>query len=320
MFDFVGVGILVLLLVLFGWLTTRAWRIRNGALRWLAVIPTGLLTLVALFLTGAALNGFYKLNRTHDNPVREFSVASTPEQLAQGQKLARACAGCHSSNGDLPLLGQNFVEGGGPPVGTLWAPALTAAHFSEWSDGEIIRALREGVHKSGRSLLIMPANAFHTMSDEDAQAIVAFIRQHEPNAPDTPANNINVVGALLVNIAPFQTRQEPIAGPVIAPPAGPTAEYGDYLLGVSGCRDCHGANLAGVLPDPNGPPPGPNLTGADEKFTVEQFIALIRTGARPDGTQLSEEMPWKDYELFTDDDLTAIYRQLESVETLPDNQ
>jgi cytochrome c553 len=320
MFDFVGVGILVLLLVLFGWLTTRAWKIRHGGLRWLATIPAGLLTLLALLLTGAALNGFYKLNRTYDNPVREFSVTASPERLAQGQKLIRACAGCHSATGDLPLLGQNFVEGGGPPVGTLWAPALTAAHFSEWSDGEIIRALREGVHRSGRSLLIMPAGAFHTMSDEDAQSIVAFIRQHEPNAPDTPQNNVNVVGALLVNVAPFQTRQEPITASVTAPPAGPSPEYGAYLLGVSGCRDCHGANLAGGIADPNGPPGGPNISGADERMTLEQFITMFRTGTRPNGSQLSEAMPWKDYELFSDEDLTAMYRQLESLQTLPDNQ
>lgn len=322
MFDFLGIGVLVVLALLFGWLTTRAWRIRNGALRWVAVIPAGLLTIVFVFVTGAALNGFAKLNRTYANPVHTFTVAGTPEQIAQGERIARTCAGCHSSNGNFPLLGQNFMGEDGPPVGTLWAPPLTAAHFEGWSDGEIIRAFREGIHRSGRSLLIMPAEAFHHMSDEDAQAVVAFIRQHEPGAPDTPPTNLNVLGALLVNVAPFQTAQEPIGGPVNAPPRGPTAEYGEYLLTVSGCRDCHAANLSGLAPggDPNGPPPGPNITSIDEELSVEEFVALLRTGTYPDGHMFSEEMPYKDYELYSDDDFRAMYQRLEELETLPDYQ
>ena len=35
-----------------------------------------------------------------------------------------------------------------------------------------------------------------------------------------------------------------------APPAGVTAEYGEYLSQIGACRDCHAANLAGNT-DPN---------------------------------------------------------------------
>src|SRR5687768_4229834 len=103
MFDFVGVGVLVVLLVLFAWLTRRAWRARNKALKWVGVVLSGLLTLIFALATGLALKSFYQLNVTHSNPVANLKVAGTPEQLARGEKLAHACVGCHSSNGQLPL-------------------------------------------------------------------------------------------------------------------------------------------------------------------------------------------------------------------------
>jgi hypothetical protein len=42
-----------------------------------------------------------------------------------------------------------------------------------WADGEIIRAIREGVAKDGRALFpMMPYQQLESMSDEDARSIV----------------------------------------------------------------------------------------------------------------------------------------------------
>ena len=72
------------------------------------------------------------------------------------------------------MVGQDFSKGG-PPVGTLYGANLTpAGEIKDWSDGEIIRAIREGVHKTGRSLIIMPSEVFRHLSDVDVQAIVAY--------------------------------------------------------------------------------------------------------------------------------------------------
>jgi len=65
MFDFVGVGILVVLLVLFGWLTTRAWRAKQPVLKWAGSILSGLVTLIVAVVTGAALYGFAQINKTY---------------------------------------------------------------------------------------------------------------------------------------------------------------------------------------------------------------------------------------------------------------
>jgi mono/diheme cytochrome c family protein len=113
--------------------------------------------------------------------------------------------------------------------------------------------------------------------------------------------------------------QPPIAGPVTAPPAGPTAEYGQYLASsIGACRDCHGPNLAGNPPGGNAPA-GPNLTTLGQCWSEADFIKAIRTGTKPDGKMLSDEMPWKDISAFaSDDDLKALYAYLKSLQPLPD--
>jgi hypothetical protein len=50
-----------------------------------------------------------------------------------------------------------------------------------------------------------------------------------------------------------------------APAAGATAEYREYLVNISGCRDCHGQELAGgPFPDPSIKVISPNLTPGGE--------------------------------------------------------
>ena len=316
MFDFVGVGVLILLLLLFGFLTWRAWRARNGIVKWVGTIVAGLLTLVVAVVTGAALNGFAMLNRTHTNPVQNVKVAGSSEQIAHGEKLANICVDCHATGGQLPLAGQDFATDG-PPVGTLYAANLTpGGELKDWSDGEIIRAIREGIHKDGRSLLIMPSMTFRGLSDEDVQALVAYLRS-QPAAPATPPTKINLMGALLVTMSngAFLSAQEPVTGPVVAPPAGPTAEYGKYLVyTIGGCRDCHGPTLAGGIPNPNGPPAGPDITGVAQRWSEAEFMNTIRTGVRPNNVPLSDAMPWKAISGFaSDDDLRAIFAYLKTL-------
>lgn len=326
MVDFVGLAVLVLLVVLFGYLVRRAWGSKNAILKWVGLVLAGLLTLLFTLVLIGAVTGTVKLNRNYnaDHPVAAVKVAGTPEQLARGEKIARICS-CHLNQGNLPLSGNNFLGGpeGAPPIGTLWARNLTpGGELKDWSDGEIIRAIREGVHKNGRSLIIMPAEIFHNMSDADVQALVAYLRSQPAVTPDAPPNNLNVLGSLLASglMGDIFTEQPHIAQPVIAPPEGATAEYGQYLVSIIGCRQCHGENFAGGK-EGGGPPPGPNLTALVPKWSQEQFDNTIRTGVDPTGHTLNaEQMPWKEISAFaSDDDLKAIYAYLHGLPTLPDN-
>lgn len=323
MYDVVGLGVLIVLLIVFGALTVRAFRARRLWVKLLGGIAAGLVTLILGAATTAAFVGYSRVNASYNDrhPVASVAVASSPDRITHGEKFARTCAGCHSANGQLPLTGQNFGEGG-PPIGTLYAPSLTPAHFKDWSDGEIIRAIREGVSKDGRSLIIMPSQAFHNLSDDDAQALVAYLRSQPPDVPNTPAKQINLVGAIMFGtVLPPQifSVQEPIKSPVVAPQAGVTPEYGKYIASL-GCQDCHGAQLAGLTGpvDPNGAPHGPNLTTLKDRYSEADFVKTLRTGVKPDGKALSEEMPWKDLEKLSDDDFKALYAYISSLEVRAD--
>ncbi len=320
MFDFVGVLILVVLIVLFGWLAKRAWGSKRAFLKWLGIILAGLLTLLLTLVLVVALIGFVKLNTPQNNPVTNVKVQGTPDQIARGENFAGFCAGCHSMTGKPPLDGSkgNFLEGGPPLVEvTLYPPNLTpGGPLKNWTDGEIIRAIREGIDKNGRGLFIMPSEVFHNLSDADVQAIVAYLRSQPEVKRDTPPTSFNVVGAVFVGAGIFSTSaQTPISQPVVAPPAGATADYGKYLVSVLGCRVCHGENLAGGTPSEFGPPAGPNLTAIVPKWSEADFVKTIRTGTDPTGHALDpNKMPWKEISAFgSDDDLKALFAFLKTL-------
>ncbi|MBR1159668.1 c-type cytochrome [Bradyrhizobium elkanii] len=95
---------------------------------------------------------------------------------------------------------------------------------------------------------------------------------------------------------------------IVAPPKGPTARYGEYLLSYQDCRQCHGKNLSGGMPGQL-PPLGPDL-GVIKEWSLAQFVATMRTGVDPGGHQLSEQMPWRPIGRMGDDELAAMYQYL----------
>ena len=313
MFDILGVTALLAVAVVATWLTMRARRANHRLVKWVGLVLSSLLTLACTLVLGVALVGFYKINFPPHRPtLTDVRVAGTPDQVARGARFGAFCALCHSHNASVPLVGENFSQGG-PPVGTLYAANLTpAGEIKDWSDGEIIRAIRDGVHKSGRALIIMPSEVFHNLSDVDVQSIVAYLRSQPAIGPNTPTTQLNVVGALFIGagLAPTSA-QPPITQPIVAPAEGASADYGQYLVSILGCRLCHGENLTGGKSGGPGPPAGPNLMVILTKWRVEDFIQTLRTGVDPYNHRLAEGMPWKAISAFASDtDLTAIYAYL----------
>jgi mono/diheme cytochrome c family protein len=307
MFDIPGFAALVLVAVLLSWLALRLWHARRPLVKWLCGIVLSMLALVSMFLVGAAVAGYWRLNRSYDNPVHSTVVESTPERLQRGEWFQPYCSGCHAEEPGAALTGQDFLGEDAPPIGVFHAPNLTPVHLGDWSDGEIIRAIREGIHRGGRSLLIMPSRQLRHLSDEDVFSIVAYLRSLPPEGEATPPNRLNVLGAIVMLSAPIFEAQPPLSGPVIAPPPGPTAAYGSYLSSFT-CDICHGADGLG---DPDFP--SPPLIGIPLAWNERAFIDFMRTGIRPDGSRVDEErMPWKEMSAFLGDDeeLRAIYAHM----------
>lgn len=323
--NLITLVILVGIVVLFAWLTWRAWNSKRALLKWVGIVGAGLLTLLFALVLVLALVGLYKLNAPRNNPVGNIQVAATPEQLARGERLANTCVSCHTANGQLPLSGSDFASKFGlPQIGTLYAPNLTpAGNIKDWTDGEVMRAIREGVHKNGRSLLIMPADIYRNLSDEDAQALVAYLRSQPGIGAPTPDTELNIVGVLFASLFNFQTAQPPVSNVAAAQPG--TRAYGKYMVDILGCRSCHGDQLQGKVDNgAPGPPPGPNLTKIVPQWTEEQFITFFNTGTLPDGSSVptltlpsgftEPRMPWPMVRAAaTDADLKAMYDYLHSL-------
>jgi hypothetical protein len=161
------------------------------------------------------------------------------------------------------------------------------------------------------------------MSDNDVQALVAYLRSQPATDEVTPTNQFNLLGALFLNLADFRNAQEP-AGNITAPQPG-TPEYGKYMVDIIGCRDCHGDQLQGRVENGQpGPTPGPNLTLIVPQWTEEQFMIFFNTGKLPGGrtapiitlpSRFSEpRMPWPRVRAATtDEELKAMFAYLHNL-------
>jgi len=74
--GFIGVAIVLVLAVLFAWLSTRAWRVRNTALRIAGGVLTALLTLVSAAVSIVGLLGVYRLYTPHGQPAASRTARS----------------------------------------------------------------------------------------------------------------------------------------------------------------------------------------------------------------------------------------------------
>ncbi len=120
------------------------------------------------------------------------------------------------------------------------------------------------------------------------------------------------------------------AGAAAADPA--QLARGQYLVGISGCNDCHtpgyflgkpdmhrflgGSDVGFELPG-LGTFLGPNLTPDPTtglgRWTTGQIVTALQTGVRPDGRILAPIMPWRAFATLTPADATAIAVYLKSL-------
>jgi len=195
---------------------------------------------------------------------------------------------------------------------------------TEFKDQDWVRAIRHGVNPEGHSLLVMPATAFWHFSDEDLGAIIVYLKSLPAVDKETREPTFNLAGKALIGagaldkgilIAPYIQHQ---TRPVF-PSALVSIDYGNYVVNVSGCVDCHGPTLSGGKSSDPSAKPAPNLTPGGELSTWQEadFIKTIRTGVAPTGHELDPaQMPWKDYKNLSDDELKSIFLFLQSLPKL----
>ena len=285
-----------------------------------------LLVLVVLVL--AALGVLYgigtaRLQRRPTNPIPAFAATSDSAALARGRHIAEViCRDCHGMNSTLPLAGNDVNFGDvpdGPHLGELHATNLTPGGvLGRYSDGALARAIREGVAADGRVMLVMPSPQFHRLSDDDLRAIIAYLRSQPAVHRDLKPPRLNALGRVLLGAGVFDTSlQPPVTAPVAAVPADSTARYGEYLVGLLGCRDCHGKALRGP-PRTSLAPRGPDLVTLLATHPHDRFALSLRAGVGADGHPLDPtKMPWPTYSTLTNVETEALYRYIGSLGQAP---
>lgn len=300
-----------------------------------------LATLLLLF-TAAAVTAYFGVLKPARATPPDIRVAMTPERIARGKYIYTVadCDGCHSLRDFSRFAGPVVASGRGqgfvfPPEmglpGQVVGPNISTdpeTGLGRWTDGEKIRAIRDGIGRDGRALFpLMPYPFLREMSDEDVESLVAYLNTLPPVKNALPETKINFPVSVLM-----RTEPKP-AGSVPHPDTRNPVEYGRYLVGLGGCAHCHTPSERGhmkmdmlfaggmefrmngavvvssnITPDPE--------TGIG-RWTEEDFVARFHDyrpyaeGKSPTvGPEGFTLMPWLNLAQLPAEDLKAMYAYL----------
>ena len=311
----------------------------------LKVVSVIVLVVVALAALGVT---YLTLRKPAQRAASAERIAASPERIERGRYLATHVTGCFACHSERTYAyAMPFVPGREGVGGHIWdkrsgfagvlaAPNITPdpeTGLGNWTDGEIVRAIREGVDRNGTALFpIMPYTYFSSMSDEDAASIVAYLRTLRPLTYARPARSLDVPLNFVVKFLP-----KPLDGPVRAPDPRDHLAYGKYLTTIALCAECHTPRDERDAPLAEQEFTGgwemrtsefrvvtSNITPHPSTFvgraTKEEFIGRFRAFAQfdiatapPAAKGRNTIMPWISYAGMTDADLGAIYDYLRTL-------
>lgn len=278
-------------------------------------------------------------------PASNLVVEITEERLIRGAYLANhvvACMDCHAVRdwslysappvpGSLGAGGEKYGSDMGLP-GELHSANVTPYRLSEYTDGELFRLITTGVTRDNRVIFpLMPYNAYSGMDRDDVHSVIAYLRSLAPIENKIPASRLDFPVNLLIklDVPEFQDVKRPDAADRLA--------YGQYLVSIAGCADCHN-NSSGSTTDYENPLRGgmefklssgaitrsanitPDSTTGIGRWTEQMFVDRFKafdpaTSAYvfvPEGG-FNTPMPWTMYAGMSNDDLRAIYGYLRTV-------
>lgn len=305
-FNYVWLALSAAVAFVLAWLAVRAFRARNRLVKWAGGVVASLIAALVCGICVVVGTGLYRV-QARNAPVPQLEIAGTPEQLARGKAISDGfCSACHT----LALVGGEDIGKHFPmPVGQLIAANLTpGGALKGWSDGEIFRAIRNSVDADGRLLTVMALTNVSHLSDDDAHAVIAYLRSLPATGAPTPPDRLTPIGVALIGAGMLPSGGPVVTTPISAPPKGPTAAFGEYILSYQDCRACHGKDLSGGVAGQL-PPIGPDLHLVKD-WTLQGFTATMRTGVDPNGHKLAKEMPWEPIGRMDDEELAAIYQYL----------
>jgi mono/diheme cytochrome c family protein len=271
----------------------------------------------------------------------DVKAPTTPEAIARGKYLVESvtpCLTCHSpireEMGSAVIeatrgQGREFPMEGFP--GRVITPNLTSdkeTGLGSWTDGEILRAMREGVSRDGRALFpLMPYTTYASeLSDDDALAVVAFLRTLAPQKHEPGRTTLDFPVSMFIRAAPKPLENSAAPAPSSADPLA----RGNWLLRVSLCAQCHNS-----VDERRRPLPGKSFAGGQKfafrkgevvysanitsdpatgigSYTDDDILRVLDEGTAKNGRKLWV-MPWATYKGMTLEDKRALIVALRAV-------
>jgi hypothetical protein len=303
-------------------------------------ITLSVIVTLAVIIIVAVL--YVKIRFPQVNEASDIKIIGTEEQIKRGEYLANNvlnCIDCHSKR-DFSLFagpivpgtegqgGEIFGEDIGLP-GTIYSKNITPFALHEWTDGELYRLITVGVRKNGEPIFpFMPYEGFSKMAPEDINSVIAYVRTLKTIDRHVPESKINFPVNVIMRTLPHD----------VVPPGKPDTtdliKYGQYIVDIAACRDCHtpidkgqfdmDRYLSGgnefAMPN-QGTVRSANITSDKTTgigtWTKELFVNRFKNPEMPHNKRVKigrgefqTIMPWANYAKMEDKDLEAIYAYL----------
>ena len=230
-------------------------------------------------------------------PVNLSTPVYSSETIERGRLLAAAgdCFVCHTAPNGSRGTGGRAME---TPFGTVYTTNLTPdaeTGLGTWSFSAFQRAMREGISRDGRHLYpAFPYTAFAKTSDDDLQALYAYLMSQPAVRAETPPADMRfpfnlrplMAGWNALNLDPQPFKPDPIQSP--------EWNRGAYLVqGLGHCGACHtprdalgaersgSAFLSGAMVDGWEAPALTSLSRAAVPWDAEALYSYLRRGHSP---------------------------------------
>jgi mono/diheme cytochrome c family protein len=276
-------------------------------------------------------------------PAANIKIEATPERIARGKYLndhVVGCTTCHTQRDFTkfsgPVKEELLGSGAAPfdlgPAGIVYSKNITPAGIGDWTDGEVIRAVTQGVSKDGSPLFpVMPYPHFGAMSEDDVHAVVAYIRTLKAIPSTVPPRKLSFPLNLIVRTIPKANTYG------VRPSPENKVAYGKYMVDAGLCSECHTP-----IDDQGTPLPGMDFAGGTEiletgyrvhsanltpdantglgSWTEQQFIDKFKAFETPTNAVLvgneraqNTPMPITVYAGMTREDLSAMFAYLRTL-------
>jgi nicotinate dehydrogenase subunit B len=230
------------------------------------------------------------------DPVTPDATLYSAATIARGKVLAALgdCAVCHTATGGRAYAGGLPIE---TPFGTVYSRNITpdvATGIGGWSYAAFARAMRQGISRDGSHLYpVFPYTDFTRTSDDDLQALYAYLMSRPPVSAVTPVARLTFPMNIRPVMAAWNLLFHRPGASQPDPARSPLWNRGAYLIeGLGHCGGCHtprnalGAEvaakpLAGGWAEGWEAPPLNGLSHAPIPWSEAELYTYLRTGFSP---------------------------------------